>query len=346
MPKIPARKVCLIRLSALGDTVHALALVNGLRRGYPDAEITWILQPVPYEMVQHQTSIDRFIVFDIRRFRDSMRHLNQSLSGEVFDLLLVPQISFKAGLIASRIKAKVKLGFDFRRSRELHWFFTNQHIPHRPPGHVFDQFMEFLEYLEIDPKPWEWNFAFTREEIEYKTTFFSKFDRPVAGCVLASSNPLKDWTVDGYTEVINALQEGLGYQVVVIGGPGRREKEMADAVTAGCRTAPFIGLEKPIRRSMLQLSGCRFVISPDTGPLHAAVAMGIPVIGLYGYSNPRRCGPYLFRDLLIDKFNDASDGFDPINRKVKPGRMRTISAGEVIAKVRMAMKYYGNEDVP
>ncbi len=59
MPKIFAKKIGLIRTSAIGDTVHALAFINGLRKGFPEAQLTWILQNLPYEMVKHQKNIDR-----------------------------------------------------------------------------------------------------------------------------------------------------------------------------------------------------------------------------------------------------------------------------------------------
>ena len=70
-----------------------------------------------------------------------------------------------------------------------------------------------------------------------------------------------------------------------------------------CKKEPVIALEKPIRKTMMQLAGSRIVVSPDTGPLHMAVALNTPTIGLYGYSNPKRCGPYRkYHDLLIDKY--------------------------------------------
>ena len=91
----------------------------------------------------------------------------------------------------------------------------------------------------------------------------------------------------------------------------------------------------------MQIAGSRLIVSPDTGPLHMAVALNVPTVGLYGYSDPSRCGPYRkYHDLLIDKFNDPGDEGTPVTRKTKPGRMECISAGEVIEKINLGLNKY------
>jgi heptosyltransferase I len=83
------------------------------------------------------------------------------------------------------------------------------------------------------------------------------------------------------------------------------------------------------------------VVSPDTGPLHAAVAMKIPTIGLYGFSDPRRCGPYRsFQDLLINRFADPGEEGAPIRRVTRPGRMEKITAADVLEKIELALQRY------
>ncbi len=337
MAEIPAENICLIRLSALGDTMHALAFVNQLRTGYPRAHISWILEPLPYEIVKHQSVVDEFIVFNPKSGFRAWLDLKRQLRNYRFDLLILPQLSFRSSLTAAMVNAEIKLGFDFRRSRELHWFFTNRHIPAHPPQHSLDLYFEFLDYLGIPRKPVEWNLEFTAEEISWREQFFSRFDRPVIAFVAASSNPEKDWSPEGYARVMDHVHTNLGLQPVVVGGPSRREREFADRILECSRTAPVIALEKPIRHTMLQLSGARLVVAPDTGPLHIAVALGIPTVSLYGYSNPRRCGPYRkYADLLIDKYSDTEQETG-IARKTKPGRMQRITPGEVIEKIELEL---------
>jgi heptosyltransferase I len=341
MPRIEAKKICLIRTSALGDTVHALGLVNGLRKGYPDAHLTWVLQTLPYDMVKHQENIDQFIPFNRNGDLKDWLNLFKRLRKESYDLVILPQISAKVSLITLFIKSKNKIGFDFKRSKELHWLVTNQRIPAAPAGHVQDQFFEFLDFLEITDYPVEWNFKFTEEEKAWQRSFFDRLKRPVIGFVIASSFEDKDWDLEKYARVIDYADRELGLQPMLIGGPSQLEKNNAEEICGLCRKTPVIALEKPIRTTLLQIAGSRLIVAPDTGPLHMAVSLNVPTIGLYGYSNPKRCGPYQkYHDLLIDKYNDPGEENLPITRKTKPGRMKRISPEDVIQKIELGLKKY------
>jgi len=336
MPEIPVRRIALVRTSALGDVVHALALVNGLRRGYPEAEITWILHPVPHQVVRHQPEVEDFIVFP--RGCAGMQMLRRELSKRRFDLLLLPQTSAKAHLIAAMVRAPIKLGFDFRRSREFHWLFVNRRLPSRPPSHAQELYLEFLDYLNIPRQPLRWDIAFTDEELGWRERYFAGLGRPAVSLVLASSRPEKDWSPAGYAAVAEHLVRELDMVPLLVGGPSERERKLAEAVEARCRVPVIRALDPPVRDMLLKLSGSRAVVAPDTGPLHAAVALGVPTIGLYGYSDPRRCGPYRFRELLVDHYtNPGEDPNRPITRKPRPGRMATITPQEVIARLHQAL---------
>jgi heptosyltransferase I len=340
MPKINAQKICLIRTSALGDTVHALAFVNGLRKGYPDAHLTWVLQKLPHDMVKHQKNIDRFITFDRNADLKSWFRLFWQLRKESFDLVIVPQVSAKASLLAFFVRSKNKLGFDFKRSREGHWLATNRHIPAVPARHVQDLYFEFLDYLEIKDYPKEWHFIFTEEERAWQRNFFDRFKRPAIGFVIASSSPDKDWAIENYAKAADYVDRDLNMQPLLIGGPSGLEKNRAEAICRLCRKQPMLALEKPIRHTLLQIDGCRMIVSPDTGPLHMAVALDVPTIGLYGFTDPRRCGPYgKFQDLLIDKYNDPGEENARITRITRPGRMARITPEMVIEKIKHGMTY-------
>ena len=341
MPRITAKSICLIRLSSLGDIVHALAVVNGLRRGYPDASITWVLNPLGKAMIGEQPAVDKFILFKSNKIIGNWMDLLSYRNTLEFDLVILPQVSFKAGLVSACLKAKIKLGFDRGRSRELHGSFINTRIPAGDLKHAQDMMFDFLDYLEIPNENPEWNFHFTAEEIHWRNEFRNQFDKPIASFVVASSKQEKDWTPEGYAKVIDYVSERADLSPVLIGGPSTREYDIAKRICQLVHIPVKNALEKPIRHTLLQISASALVISPDTGPLHAAVAMKVPTIGLYGYSNPRRCGPYnRFQDLLIDKYNDSAAEDEKINRKTKPERMMLITPEEVIEKIEFALKNY------
>ena len=337
-------RILIIRLSALGDVVNTLAFVNRLRKAKPAAHITWILQPLTYDLVKHQDNVDRFVVFDRKGGFKAYLKLYRELRGQVFDLVFMLQVSLKASLISLCIRGDLKLGFDFRRSRELQWLFSNRRIPHRPPGHVLSQFFEFLDFIGCADCPLDWAIRFTDEELAYRDSFFQAIPRKVVAFVIASSNPEKDWTAEGYARVMDAVDEKLDLQPMIVGGPSAYERELADKIMGLSRSKPVIALEKPVRHSLLQLAGSEVVVAPDTGPMHMAVALNVPTVSLFGYSDPRRCGPYLrFSDLLIDAYNTPGAEERTITRRTKKGRMADIAAEAVIEKIEYAIKTYSGK---
>jgi heptosyltransferase I len=338
MARLEPRRILIVRLSAVGDTIHALALANGLRRGFPEAEITWILERVPHDVVRNQPAIDDFIVFNARGGISAWRQLYRDLARRRFDLVIVPQVSSKAALVASLTRADVRLGFDRARSREIHSLAINARIDPHPLGHAQDQFLEFLEWLGVDSTP-EWNIRFTDEEEERSAAFFASIGRPVLGLVLASSHPEKDWPAERYAALADQAFLFLGMQPMLVGGPSEAERRLAEEIASRTTSKPIIALDKPIRDSLFKLRGSAVVVSPDTGPLHASVAMNTPTVGLYGYTDPLRTGPYRkFHDLLVQKYRLPGEEDEPVSRRTKPGRVRMITVEEVLEKVRVAAR--------
>lgn len=337
-------RILIIRLSAIGDVVHTLAFVNRLRKAKPSAHITWILQPLTYDLVKHQDTVDRFVVFDRKGGLESYKKLYRELKGEVFDLVFMIQVSFKASFISLCARANVKLGFDFRRSRELQWLFSNRRIPYRKPGHVLAQFFEFLDYLGLPDTPLDWAVRFTDGELAWKEAFFKDIPRDVAVFVVASSKPDKDWSPENYARVIEEVDQRLNLQPMIMAGPTAYERELSDRICGLCRSKPLLSLGEPIRNAWLQIAGARVVVAPDTGPMHMAVALNVPTVALYGHTDPRRCGPYVrFQDLLIDAYNRPGETRDKVTRKTKKGRMDEIRPEEVLEKIRIALETYGPE---
>jgi heptosyltransferase I len=333
-----------VRTSALGDVVHALAMVNGLRGGFPEAHITWVLHPLGHDVVCRQPVVDRFVVFPRHGGLAGWRRLAAELRAERYDLAITPQVSAKAGLITALLVAEVKLGFDWRRSRELHWWVTNHHVPHRPPGHVQDAYLEFLDWLELPRGEPRWDLVFTAEEIAWREAFYAGLGRSAVAFVVASSRPAKDWRPDAYARVMEHVHDVLGLQPLIVGGPSVRERDVTEAIVGRCRAPVVAALERPVRRTLLRLSGAAVVVAPDTGPLHAAVALGVPTVGLYGASDPRRCGPYQrFGDLLVDRYSEPGEREAPIRRTLRHGRMAAITPGDVIEKIELALARYPRE---
>jgi len=205
----PPREVCIVMLSAIGDAVHVLPVANALKRAWPECRITWVIQPVPHTMVRDHAAIDDFVVFRRRRGLQGLREFRdfrRAMKGRHFDLLLGLQVYLKAGLITALTPSRIKLGFDRKRARDAQWLFTNRRIPARGQRHVQDQYLEFLDFLGIDPDPIIWDIRFSDPERAAQREFFAKLDRPACAVVVGTSKLEKNWNADGYARVLEALE--------------------------------------------------------------------------------------------------------------------------------------------
>jgi heptosyltransferase I len=340
-------------MSAIGDSVQVLPVVNALRRAWPEVHITWLIQPGPHALVGGHPGVDEFILYPrtrglaaweaVRRVAEKLRAAAQELPRGRFDLLLALQVYFKAGIFAGLAPASVKLGFDRLRARDLNWVFTTHRIPCHPDGfaHIQDQYFEFLDVLGVDPNPVSYGLTLSDDEEEARRDFFARIDGPACSLVMGTSDPRKDWTPDGYAQVVDALEEELGLRTILLGGPGAAEARMARETMEKARTRPVLALGDGIRRLLWVLSGSDLVVSPDTGPLHMARAMDVPVVGLYGYTNPKRYGPYRrFTDLVVDGYARFPGEPYPVCMERRRDGMGRVTPEGVLEKVRLAMDRY------
>lgn len=342
-PRLP-REIAIVMLSALGDAVHVLPVVNALKRARPDCRITWIIQPTPYRLVYNHPAVDDFLLFprpvDSNRL-GTLRDFLRALRSRRFDLVIDPQVYLKAGLITAFARAPVKLGFDRARARDLNRLFTSRRIPRHPPQHVQDQYFEFLGVLGVDPEPVEWGIMLTEEERRRQREFFERLDRPACGVVVGSTKSEKNWRPDRYAQVIDALERDFGFATVLLGGPAPEERAAAEQIARLANARPLNALGDDVRRLVCLVAGCRFVISPDTGPLHIARALDVPVIGLYGYTNPKRTGPYRkYTELVVDGYARYPGEDYPCSMEYRKDGMARVTVEAVLEKVQLAVDTY------
>ena len=336
----PLRRVCIVMMSAVGDAVHVLPVINALKRHDPAVHITWVLQPGPAALVRGHRSVDEIVIFERSKGWGAFADVRRKLASRRFDLVINLQVYFKAGIVTSFTRAPVKLGFDRARARDFNWFFTNQKIPPHPIQHVQDQYFEFLGALGIPHEPVVWDLGPWEQEREWQRQFFAPFDRPVASIVVATSKPEKDWPPARWAEVCDALYGDYGVQPVLVGGTTPREMDAQAVIMARASRKPISALGSGLRNLVGILQGSALVLAPDTGPLHMAVALDRPVISLMGYTNPRRTGPYRkFHDLLIDAYADPGEVYGPTMEN-RPGRLARISVADVLERVERWQKDY------
>ncbi|MDA1080850.1 MAG: glycosyltransferase family 9 protein [Gemmatimonadetes bacterium] len=334
-------RVCVVMMSAVGDAVHVLPVLHALKRAAPAMHVTWVLQPGPATLVRGHPLVDDIVTFDrsagMRGFLDVRRELARRPASVVINL----QVYFKAGIITSFTQAPVKLGFDRARARDLNWLFTTHRIPPHPMQHVQDQYLEFCEWLGAPTDRVEWGLGpWSDEEREWQREFTGGFDRPLAPIVVATSKAEKDWAPERWAQVCDALWSDFGLQPVLVGGRSPREVAAEQVIMRKAAHAPVSALGSGLRRLAAILDAGALVLSPDTGPLHMAVALGRPVVSLIGYSNPKRVGPYRqCRDLVIDAYGDPGEDY-PVSMQNRVGRMPRISVRDVLDRVEHWRTHY------
>ena len=337
-------RICIVMMSAIGDAVHVLPVINALKRSNPATKISWVLQPGAAALVRGHRSVDEIILFDRTKGWKAFADVRKELSPRSFDLVINLQVYLKAGIVTSFTRAPIKLGFDRARARDFNWLFTNRKIAPQPVQHVQNQYFEFLTALGVDPNPVVWDLGPWKDERAWQRGFVSSIDRPIAAIVVGTSKPEKDWIPERWAIVADELHNAFGMQVVLVGGKSERELAAQAKVMALAKTKPRSELGSGLRRLVSILDASSLVLSPDTGPLHMSVALDRPVISLMGYTNPKRTGPYRrFHDLIVDAYGDPGEDY-PISMENRPGRMKRIETRDVLEKVELWRRRYARAE--
>lgn len=325
--------VAVVMLSTAGGAVWTLPLLNAIKRAHPGAKTSWVIQPGAAQLVEGHPAIDRIIPFERGAGWNAYGRLRRAVATETFDAVLVLQAYLKAAAVGALLPTGSRIAIDRRRARDLSWLFRADRLAAKPIGHMQDQYLEFLEPLGVPAEPVTYRLGPWDQEREWQRRFFEQFTRPAVPLVIGTTKDEKDWAAEHWADVVDILWHDFSLEPVLVGGRSPRELNAEQIILKRARHKPRSALGSGLRRLVAILDGSVLAISPDTGPLHMAVGIGTPVIGLFGYTNPKRTGPYRkFEDLLIDAFGDGGEDYSAAEKN-RPGRMSLITVGDVVDKV-------------
>jgi len=339
----PNGELCVVLLTGLGDVIHGLPVVNAIRDRHPGVRITWVAEPMPAGILHEHPSVDEVVVYRKKEGLRGVMRLRRDLRRR-FDVTLNLNVYTKSVWPTLLSGAPVRWGFDRARSFEGVWLASNRRLPPRPRAHTQDMFLEFLDAVGVPrPDPLEWRLTFTPEERAAQSAWREPLgDRPLAAIVPASASHKKDWLAERWAAVAAALEHDFGYRVVLAGGPGQRETAIAREIAGRSGIDPVWALGDGVRRLAWTLDACSLVLAPDTGPVHIARALEVPVIGLYGHTTPGRVGPYrAYQDLWVDRYTDPGEAPDPSRFSPRWERMERITVDDVLERVERARARYG-----
>lgn len=339
-PERPPRSVCILRLSALGDTCHVVPIVRTLQRTWPEARLTWIIGKAESRLLGLIDGVE-FITLEKRAGLASARALRARLAGRHFDVLLHMQLAFRASLLSRLVSASLRLGFDRARARELQWLFTNARIAPRTREHVLDSFFGFVEALGIGTRVLRWDVPVPQDALAYAQRLIPE-GRPTLLISPCSSHALRNWSAHGYAQAAGHAVRRHRMQVILVGGPSEAEREMGARIERLAQVPLLNQIGRDTLPQMLALlQRATALLSPDSGPAHMATMVGKPVIGLYAATNPERSGPYLSRKWCVNAYPEAARRFRaceaqqlPWAQKIEePGVMDLIRIEEVTARL-------------
>ena len=336
--------ICLLRTSAIGDVTHVVPLVRTLQAAWPDAALVWVIGKVERKLVGDLPGIE-FVTFDKAARWAGLRAVRAALHGRRFDALLHMQVALRSNLLSLGIRARHRIGYDRARSRDLHGLVVNERIPARRGEHVLDAIASFCEPLGLRQTRVQWDIpipdgdrAWASEQIPDTT--------PTLVVSPSASHTLRNWRPERYAAAMDHAA-ARGWRVLLVGGPAASERAMADAVLAACKHAPLDLTGKDTLKKLLALLGrAQLVLTPDSGPMHMANAVGTRVLGLHAASNPDRSGPYSDRRWCVNKYDEAARlylgktaGELPWGKKIeRPGVMDLISVDDVIERFEAAAR--------
>jgi heptosyltransferase I len=252
------------------------------------------------------------------------------------------QLAFRASLAAALVPARIKIGFDRARARELQWLFTNAKIAPRSREHVLDSLFGFTATLGLHERSMRWDIPLPAAAREYAERAVPTNSQPTLVISPCSSHALRNWSIERYAAAADHAVAAHGMQVLLCGGRSTLELEYAAGIERAmhhpCRN--LVGQDTLVE-FLATLARATALLSPDSGPAHMATTVGTPVIGLYAATNPARTGPYYSRHWCIDRYADAATQFRgrsaerlPWTEKIEqPGVMDLITVADVTRKL-------------
>jgi lipopolysaccharide heptosyltransferase I len=321
-------RIALVKLSSLGDVVHALPVAHALRVAFPAAELTWLVERREQAILVGNPDLDHIVPVDTRLWRREFRQpgglhtvfvkvrgLVRRLWLDRFDVALDLQGLWKSGIITRLTRASLRVGFALGDCREAaNVLFTNRRvrIP-RESLHVVEANLALLSPLGLSPaRAGTPVFPIARDHAADATIARVleedgiKPEVPLLVIQPGSAGAHKRWGIEAYRRLGDELALRLGARTAVSWGPG--EEPLARTIAHGMRTQPSIPPPTSIAEMVALMRRATVVVGSDTGPVHVAAALGVPTIGLYGPTAARRNGPCGPRAVTVESPTGRMDG--------------------------------------
>lgn len=333
--------ILVVKLSAIGDVIHTLPSLSALRRLYPDAHITWVVEEAAADLVTGHPYLDLVLVSrrkswsrdllrgQIRSTLSEIRNFVKNLRQRDYDLVIDFHGLFKSSMIVFLSRGKRKLGYD--SWQELSGLFLNEKIPEDMNKHAVDRYLDFPRYLGAKIDKAEFIMPANKRAAENVLRLSREYN--LEDKKFVAINPVaywetKLWSNEKFANLADLINNKLHVKVVFTGS----EKESIEEITSLMNTECVnLGGKTTLPDLAYLYKKACMVITTDSGPMHLAAAVETPVIALFGPTDPKRTGPYGFGHTVIREELSCSPCF--LKKCSTKQCMNDISVQQVFAVV-------------
>lgn len=333
--------ILIVKLSAIGDVIHALPVSYVLKRRYPHAHITWVVEPTAYDLVKHNPCVDEIIVFNkkafktLKGFRENFMPLYKQLHKRKYDISIDLQGLFKSAAVVLVANAKQKIGYvDMREGSNL---ISKSIKGIHAHGHIVDRYLDTVKYLDCDIDHIQFPLEPTQEEQFFvedllQQNGLAKHEDYIVFAVGTNWNN-KCWSTANFAKLADLLAN-INLKAVLIGF-GKNDERKASEIIAQAKHDNIVNLvsKTSLMQTAALIDEAEIVIGGDTGNLHLAAALNTNVIMLMGPTDPVRNGPYRQGENVILAGHDCDGCWKRVCRK-HIDCLASISPEQVFNKVK------------
>jgi len=303
------RRILIVRTDRIGDVILSTPVINALRQSYPHAYIAMMVSPVAREIVEGNPHLDEVIIYDKENKHKSWRRsfkFSQNLKKKKFDLAIILHPTNRVHLLSFLAGISRRIGYD----RKLGFLLTDRvkHTKQRGEKHELEYNLDLIRYLGIELAGREPFMPIRQESEQWAERLFRERGIDKSSKIIAihpgASCPSKIWPGDRFAAVADNLVDKYAAQVLFVSGP--KDTVLVDKVISHMRRRAInLAGNSSLSQLASLLKRCDLFISNDSGPVHIASALGVPVISIFGRKqdglSPKRWGPLGLKDRFLHK---------------------------------------------
>ncbi len=293
------KKILVVKLSALGDVIHALPVSYAIKETFPDAHLTWVVEPPAYDIVKMNPCVDKIIIFRKKEFRTlkgfarNFFPFKSEIQAEDYDAVLDLQGLFKSAAIAFFAKSNIKLGVC--DMRELSGQISKPVIGENARGHIVDRYLDTARAIGCRVDKVVFPLEIPADAIKKADAISEQaglvVENPYVALAVGASWETKRWSAENFAALSDWFYSVEVTPVLI--GNGAAEEQIAAEISAKSKIPPInlVGKTNLMELSHV-LKNSRIVIGGDTGTTHLSTALGVRTLMIMGPTQAARTGPY------------------------------------------------------